>query len=65
MKHDITVGLVELDVPQDNGNLPNTWVLVCMMMEKLVANKPLQIEDGVETTCVIHGRQAIQMSLST
>ena len=45
LKHDITVGLVELDVPQDNGNIANIGVLVCMMMENLVANKPLQIED--------------------
>jgi len=35
-KNDTSVGLVEIDVPQDKGNIADAGVLVCMMMEKLV-----------------------------
>ena len=51
VKVDISVGLVEVDVPQDKGNIANAGVLVCMMMEKLVKNKPLMIETDIEEAC--------------
>lgn len=55
-KTPISVGLVQLDVPQDNGKVDNAGVLVCMMMEKLVKKKSLLLEMDVEDACVNYRR---------
>lgn len=52
IKYKMSVGLVEVNVPQDKGNVSMAGVLVCMMMENLVRNKSLLIEDDVEDACV-------------
>lgn len=57
-ERDMSLGLVETDVPQDEGNIANTGVLVCMMMEKLVKKKSLMIDQQitVEEACVNYRR---------
>lgn len=55
-KTPISVGLVELDVPQDKGKVDNAGVLVCMMMERLVRKKSLSLEIDVEDACVNYRR---------
>lgn len=56
LSREISVGLVELDVPQDKGNVANAGVVVSMTMENLVRNKPLMVEGDVGEACVNYRR---------
>ena len=55
-KKKVSFGYVQDGVPQDNGNIANSGVLVCMMMENLVRGKSLIDETDVEESCTNYRR---------